>query len=220
MAPVADEPSPGCAASWPAPPLSEIPPLKTPDYWLGADLEKDTGKWAIPLSSEIIAELDASINAFLDSGVTLPHLTKESFKLGPKTAELFARIREQLFRGIGFVLLKDLPVERWSREEVAAGTLGIGVHLGNLMIQNKKGHLLGHVKDLGRDPNDPTVRFYATHERQRFHTDGRLDSGLTRSFGFVADPFCAHRVRHCRSCLPGDFHQGRRVALGLGTRRV
>jgi len=31
--------------------------------------------------------------------------------------------------------------------------------------QNSEGHLLGHVKDLGKDYNDPQVRGYQTHSQ-------------------------------------------------------
>jgi hypothetical protein len=43
--------------------------------------------------------------------------------------------------------------------------------LGNLRSQNRDGHLLGHVKDLGLSSNDPNVRIYQTSERQNYHTD-------------------------------------------------
>ena len=48
---------------------------------------------------------------------------------------------------------------------------GIGLHLGRPRSQNAKGHLLGHVRDIGLDPNNPTHRKYATNARQVFHTD-------------------------------------------------
>jgi Taurine catabolism dioxygenase TauD, TfdA family. len=43
--------------------------------------------------------------------------------------------------------------------------------LGNACLQNAQGHVLGHVKDLGRSSRDPNVRIYQTNERQGFHTD-------------------------------------------------
>jgi hypothetical protein len=49
--------------------------------------------------------------------------------------------------------------------------LAIGVHLGKLRMQNAAGHLLGHVKDLGRSSSDPNTRIYQTRERQTHHTD-------------------------------------------------
>ena len=42
---------------------------------------------------------------------------------------------------------------------------------GNARPQNAKGHILGHVKDLGRSAADPTARLYQTHEQQTFCTD-------------------------------------------------
>jgi len=38
-------------------------------------------------------------------------------------------------------------------------------------MQNAGGHLLGHVRDLGRSSMDPNARIYQTHERQTHHTD-------------------------------------------------
>jgi len=38
-------------------------------------------------------------------------------------------------------------------------------------MQNADGHLLGHVKDLGRSSLDPNARIYQTRERQTHHTD-------------------------------------------------
>jgi hypothetical protein len=43
--------------------------------------------------------------------------------------------------------------------------------LGSLRSQNARGHLLGHVKDLGVSSRDPNVRIYQTRERQNYHTD-------------------------------------------------
>ena len=37
--------------------------------------------------------------------------------------------------------------------------------------QNARGHLLGHVCDLGYDAADPATRLYQTNQRQGFHTD-------------------------------------------------
>ena len=39
------------------------------------------------------------------------------------------------------------------------------------MSQNKLGHILGHVKDLGGDYSDANTRGYMTNAEMRFHTD-------------------------------------------------
>ena len=62
-------------------------------------------------------------------------------------------------------------MERWTKRQSAIAFLVIGVHLGNLRMQNAAGHLLGHVRDLGRSSDDPNARIYQTRERQTHHTD-------------------------------------------------
>jgi hypothetical protein len=87
--------------------------------------------------------------------------------LGPKLQELL----DAVLNGRGFVLIRGLPVERWGKREAAIAFLVIGVHLGNLRMQNAQGQLLGHVRDLGRSSDDPNTRIYQTRERQTHHTD-------------------------------------------------
>ena len=68
--------------------------------------------------------------------------------------------------------MRGLPVERWSIREAATAYFGIGSHIGNARSQNAKGHVLGHVRDLGLDAKkDPTARVYQTRERQTYHTN-------------------------------------------------
>lgn len=78
---------------------------------------------------------------------------------------------DEVMNGRGFVLIRGLPVERWTRWQAAIAFLVIGVQLGNLRMQNAEGHLLGHVRDLGRSSEDPNTRIYQTRERQTHHTD-------------------------------------------------
>lgn len=81
------------------------------------------------------------------------------------------RFLDEVLNGRGFVLIRGLPIERWSRHEAAEAFLAIGAQLGNLRMQNAAGHLLGHVRDLGRSSDDPNTRIYQTRERQTHHTD-------------------------------------------------
>jgi hypothetical protein len=65
-----------------------------------------------------------------------------------------------------------------SPRERALAYLGIGRHLGHAVSQNGKGHLLGHVIDLGRTNDDYTARTYQTRDRQFFHSDSADLVGL------------------------------------------
>ena len=57
--------------------------------------------------------------------------------------------------------------------------MGLGAYFGYFVSQNGKGHVLGHVKDLGEDPTQKDrVRIYRTNAKQYFHTDGTDLVGL------------------------------------------
>ena len=89
----------------------------------------------------------------------------------PTLAPRLRRMLDEVLNGRGFVVIRALPLERWTRRQAALAFLAIGVHLGNLRMQNAEGHLLGHVRDLGRSSDDPNTRIYQTRERQTHHTD-------------------------------------------------
>jgi hypothetical protein len=62
--------------------------------------------------------------------------------------------------------------------QAAIAYWGIGAHLGEACSQNAQGHVLGHVKDLGRDYHDPLARGYQTSARLPYHTDSTDIVGL------------------------------------------
>jgi hypothetical protein len=42
----------------------------------------------------------------------------------------------------------------------------MGLHWGRARANNKQGHLIGHIKDIGQDPDKPETRLYATSAAQ------------------------------------------------------
>lgn len=80
-------------------------------------------------------------------------------------------ILDVLIEGIGFYVIKGLPVQDWGPRKSSAAVLVLGRLLGSLRMQNAQGHVLGHVRDLGVSSSNPSVRVYQTNERQTFHTD-------------------------------------------------
>ena len=112
------------------------------------------------------------------------NVSRESFSL-PSLGVKLLEIREEIIRGRGFQLIKGIPVNQWSRRQVAIAYWGIGLFLGRAESNNKKGHLIGHIKDIGHDPSLATTRLYATHEAQPYHNDssdivGALPNRLSR----------------------------------------
>jgi hypothetical protein len=80
--------------------------------------------------------------------------------------------------GRGFVLVRGVPVDEFGEDGSAIAYVALGVHLGVPVSQNAAGDLLGHVRDDGSDPDDPTVRRYRTRLTQPFHVDGSDVVGL------------------------------------------
>jgi len=145
-------------------------PVSGASVWYGRDLAQRPGEWIRDFSEAELAELDAAVRAFQGSGTALASIAPENFPLPSLGAALAGLLRE-LLEGRGFFLLRGLPLARYSREEQAIAYLGIGSYFGAARSQNAKGHLLGHVKDLGLDIRDPNVRYYQTSRKLEYHTD-------------------------------------------------
>jgi hypothetical protein len=144
-------------------------PVGGPGVWYGRELAR-RDDWIRHFGAAEIGEFDAAVASFLASGTALADISPASFPL-PRLGPVLRGILVELLEGRGFVLLRGLPVGRWTREEQAAAYLGMGSWLGRLRSQNAKGHLLGHVKDLGLDIRDPRVRYYQTNRALEYHTD-------------------------------------------------
>jgi hypothetical protein len=145
-------------------------PVAGPQVWYGPAM-RASDEWVHQVTDTDIAEIDAAMRPLVDAGQDIARITRADFSL-PRLAAKLAAIRAEVMTGRGFALIRGLPVDRWSVREAATVYYGIGAHFGNARSQNAKGHVLGHVRDLGRDAvNDQTARIYQTRERQTFHTD-------------------------------------------------
>jgi hypothetical protein len=144
-------------------------PVRGAGVWYGAELARRRD-WIRPFTGDEIAEIECAVDAFRAGGLPIAALSQASFALPRLGATLRSLLRD-LLEGRGFVLLRGLPVERWTREQQAIAYMGLGAWLGPARSQNAKGHLLGHVKDLGLDITNPGVRYYQTNRRLEYHTD-------------------------------------------------
>lgn len=155
-----------------------------PTVWKSEDYQNNPERWVHWFTEEEKAELGAAADKFMASGVPLTGMTKENFQL-PKLAKLVVDIREDVINGKGFILMKGFPVDEWGLDKSATAYIGLGTYLGYFVSQNGKGHILGHVQDLGDDPTQiHRVRIYRTNARQFFHADTSDIVGL----------LCIHRA--------------------------
>lgn len=150
------------------------PEVRDRSVWCEPEIAA-SGGWVERLSEPEIGEVGRAVRKIENSeaeGATIDValLTPDDVSL-PTLVPRLRVLMDEVLNGRGFVLIKGLPVESWTTREAALAFLVIGVQLGALRMQNAAGHLLGHVKDLGRSSADPDTRIYQTHERQTFHTD-------------------------------------------------
>ncbi|HEX2441574.1 MAG TPA: TauD/TfdA family dioxygenase [Methylomirabilota bacterium] len=151
-------------------------PITGPKAWRGADLATDPS-WIVTFTAAELAEIDRARAAARASGRALGEVTREHFPLGALTARLADVLRE-IHHGRGFVVLRGLPVERYSDDDVGLILWGLGRHLGSPLYQNPQGDLLGHVYDHGRTYGNIDVRGYETNAYLPYHTDAGDMVGL------------------------------------------
>ena len=138
-----------------------------PSAWYGSELTTRHKEWIRPFSAIELNELDTAMRGIKERGLGIVDISQDDFPL-PILGPALNDIRQDVLRGRGFALLRGLPVDRYSTEESAIIYFGLGTHMGIAIAQNMKGHVLGHVKDLGRHEFDPNSRIYQTTARQQF----------------------------------------------------
>jgi hypothetical protein len=120
-------------------------PIIGPAVWRGEDLAGATD-WIRPFSAAALAEIDAALRAVQSRGLAWRDVRAADFPLPGVSADL-ARVNRELEEGRGLVLLRGLPVERYSEEELRTIWWGLGCHLGTAVHQNAHGELIGEVRD-------------------------------------------------------------------------
>ena len=150
-------------------PAAPMQPVVDPADWSPASL-KNVANWSYRLSDRDADELADGIKAARREGVAIVDIKRESFPL-KSFGDVLIDVRRELMDGRGIVMMQNFPLDRFDREEAAIAYVGLGSWLGQTMSQNRLGHILGHVKDLGGDYDDPHTRGYMTKAEMRFHTD-------------------------------------------------
>ncbi|MCO6417978.1 TauD/TfdA family dioxygenase [Siccirubricoccus sp. KC 17139] len=151
----------------PAP--AELRPVSGPFVWYGPEMARRTD-WIRPLSPAEVDELETAVRRLDATGIDIAAIGPEDLRV-PGLAPLVEHIRRAVLHGTGFILVRGVPVDRWSVRQCAIAYFGLGTMLGEPVSQNAKGHILGHVKDIGADYAQPTARGYQTAARLPYHTD-------------------------------------------------
>ena len=151
--------------------------ITKPSAWLGADMARNPDAWLYQLTVEDVRDLESAATHFQSLGIDVGEISRETFPLATFGAHI-AGLKQTLLSGVGLEVLRGLPIENYSQAFCATIFCGIGAHIGSTRSQNADGHILGHVRDIGADANNPNSRIYQTCERQTFHTDSADVVGL------------------------------------------
>ena len=146
-------------------------PVTDESAWRGEEMARSDA-WIVRLSGEALDELDSALRLVQSRGIDVTRVTALDFTL-PVFGSTLEKISADLHRGRGFVLLRGLPISKYSDDEATAIFWGIGAHLGAPVSQNAYGDLLGHVRDQGYSDYRTleNVRGYQTRAKLAFHTD-------------------------------------------------
>ncbi|MCJ1223993.1 hypothetical protein MMC12_000636 [Toensbergia leucococca] len=160
-------------------PFEDFPDeITAPTLWKSEDYAHNPERWTHVFTEDEIAEMSEAANRFLAAKTPLTGITKSNFQL-PRLSQFLESIRSELLNGKGFILFKGFPVKQWGNHKSAIAYMGLGTYLGYFVSQNGRGHVLGHVKDLGDDATQiDKVRIYRTNARQYFHADDSDIVGL------------------------------------------
>src|SRR5215468_9556166 len=151
-------------------------PIESAKAWRGESLAGDPS-WVMRLDSAEIAELDRALGAARATGRPLAEIEREHFPLSTLPGRL-SRVFDEIYDDRGFVVVRGLPVARYSAEDVGLIFWGLGRYLGAPLYQNPQGDLLGHVYDHGRTYGNIDVRGYETSAYLPYHTDAGDVVGL------------------------------------------
>ena len=159
-------------------PHSQLPvqALDCEAAWRGAQMPS-LEELAYVLDASEVAEVQSAVQTAMSSGSPVRDLVAQDFPL-PLLAPRIAQWREALSHGLGFVVVRGIPVQQWTQEESECFFWCFGLHMGRPGEQNPEGHLLGHVIDLKETAAEETVRLYKTAANIEYHCDAADVVGL------------------------------------------
>ncbi len=145
-----------------------LKPIVGEGAWKGPEIDW-TQKGLHVLDAGEVAEIDAALAHLKSLGpVDFPDIVPERFPLD-RVATLMRSLPARLRDGCGFLMLRGLPRERYSDDDMALVYFGLCGYIGRPMTQSYLGDLLGHVIDVA--DFEPKSRGYRKGGGQLMHTD-------------------------------------------------
>ncbi|KAJ7826660.1 hypothetical protein B0H13DRAFT_1736488 [Mycena leptocephala] len=155
------------------------PSVEGPIVWEGKDWT-DESQWVYNLTDDHLQEIDRALTHFESTCLwtrldkPLGFIARETFPLPTLSPEL-RNLAEVLYNGRGFFVLREIPIDKYSRRELAIVYAGISSHVGSGRgRQDGTNAVLAHIKDLrvshAHEKGGIGNAAYTT-DKQVFHTD-------------------------------------------------
>ena len=142
-------------------------PVRAYSAWRPADFPTPDA-YSVTLTGAHFAAFDRALAASRDAGRNAEDLTAPDFAVESIAGDV-AAWRDEVLHGRGFVVLRELPRDRYTPDDLGMLFFGLGTHFGRAVSQSSMGDRLGHVIDVGG--KDRRERAYRTSRELTLHTD-------------------------------------------------
>ncbi|MGB6103911.1 MAG: TauD/TfdA family dioxygenase [Pusillimonas sp.] len=187
-----------------------------PSAWKSEDLTRDKS-WIFELGKSQVAELETGLLRFKKLGIPPTAVSRENYPL-PGLAVTLEQVLQEIEQRRGVAILRGIPVDRYSVEDLSTMYLALGNYLGERISQTAEGIIVGHVSDMGYAYGQENVRGYYTRAKLLFHTDNADIVGLlcvrkakqggsssVASTISIYNEILEHHPLHLEQCFAG-FH--------------
>ena len=137
--------------------------------WYAKDMEDDSS-WLHPITHNQRQEITAALQVAKTKGCPVKNIKKVDFPL-PHFGKLLAKMQTDLDKAYGFSVLRGVPIDNLSIEDIELLYSGMTAHFGEKFNQDTQGTLIDHVADRGGDYTDISVRGYTTNAQLTPHCD-------------------------------------------------
>ncbi len=145
-----------------------------PSAWTARTFDSDR-EFTVEMPPPVAAELRSAALAW--AGAELTQLKLENFALSA-TRTLMDEVREELRDGRGFLIVRGVPIEGLSLEQINVVYWLLGLYLGKQVSQSAAGERIAQVTDRTRPGDAQAARGYTSRRELPLHTDGGDYMGL------------------------------------------
>lgn len=151
--------------------------LESDLVWDNTDIAKRYN-WTYQLTTSDLDEIEKALQHFKSLNKPLGFVNQESFPL-PELHNKLREISNEIHNGFGFKVVRGLPVDSHTREDIITIYAGLSSHIGPIRGRQDNQYdgkpadvVLNHIKDLSSQYDASKIGAPAyTADKQVFHTD-------------------------------------------------